>query len=230
MNSRVKRLALGVVIGFAVLAGGVWILIHTLGDHETMYQGKPFTYWLEQAESHELALSNQACQVVQSAVMPELLNCLFADTNDSPVRVFLIEQLNALPGVNIIFTRTEGRRTEAANSLGELGAHARSAIPDLIRAIKGRDPVVRAPATKALGEIQCEPDTIIPLLTGLLDDPQDDMPEAAAEALGKFGARSAAAIPKLLELFKVKDKDLHHAVTEALKHIDPAAAAKAGAD
>jgi hypothetical protein len=228
MAPRLKRIGIGVVIGLGLMAGGLWLSIQTLGEREPLYQGKPIWHWITQLESRDLAISNQACVVVQTEIIPQLVRCMFTDTNDSPIRVSLIEQLNGLPGVKIFFTPADGRRTQAAHSLGELGVQAKGAIPDLLKAIKGKDLPLRPAAARALGQIHSEPETLIPMLVGLLDDPQDDVPEAAADALGRFGPLSKVAIPKLIELSKVQDKDLHHAVTQALKKIDPEEASKAG--
>lgn len=228
MVPRVIRLALGVAVGMGVLVGTVWVLTRTLGDKELVYRGRPYNDWLAQAQSSSPGASNEATSVIEGEIVPALVQCMFADTNDSKIHLFLVDELNGLPGVNIHYTPTEGRRSSAIGFLGQLGQHAKGAVPDLIRAIKGTDPVIRPPAARALGDIHCEPDTVIPLLVKLLDDPQDGVPENAADGLGDFGKLSAAAVPKLVELLKVQDKDLRHAVIDALKAIDPAEAAKAG--
>jgi hypothetical protein len=229
MIKRSKRILVATAIGLAVCVGGIWVLTRVLNEGMApRYQGQSLFYWVERANSPEPAASNQACEVLNTTIIPQLTDAMFHDTNDSRIRLALIDQLNSLPGVQIYFTVAEGRRTMAAAALGEIGSHAKAAIPDLIKVLKGSDPAPRAGAASALGKIHSEPETIIPLLVGLLDDPQDGVPEGAATALGQFGSLSKAAVPKLLELSKVPDKDLQVAVSIALKQIDPEAAAKAG--
>ncbi|MGA2863400.1 MAG: HEAT repeat domain-containing protein [Verrucomicrobiota bacterium] len=227
MLARLKRILIGVAVGLALLAGAVWLLIHTLGERETLYQGKTLYYWVGQMNSPAAALSNQTRLVLDTEIIPQLARTMFHDTNDSPLRLALIEELNSLPGVQIYFPRAGSRRAWAANSLGTIGPGARQTIPDLIKALKGNDPAVRPAAARALGQLQGQPDTVIPLLIACLDDPQEGVPEAAAEALGLFGPRSKAAAPKLLQLLKIPDKDLQAAIRLALKRIDPEVALQA---
>jgi HEAT repeat protein len=228
MIQRLRRVLLGVGIGMGVLVVTVWILIHTLGDHDRLYRGKSIYDWASQINSPIPAVSNETRVVIQTTVIPDLTATMFNDTTDSKVRLVLIEQLNTLPGVNLLFTRADGRRAMAAASIGSFGPQAQAAIPDLIKALKGTDRAVRGAAAKALGDIHCQPEAIIPLLISHLDDPQDDVPEAAVEALGEFGALSRPALPKMAPLLKIPDKDLQHALRIALKQIDPEEAAKMG--
>src|SRR5438128_10997287 len=107
---RLKRIVVGCAIGLFVLALGVWVLIQTLGDHESKYQGKPYRYWAEAANHSPPALSNEARVVVETQIIPDLLQTMFHDTRDSSLRSVLIENLNGLPGVNIYFTPADGRR------------------------------------------------------------------------------------------------------------------------
>ena len=227
MLARLKRILIGVAIGVALLAGAVWLLIHTLGQRETLYQGKTFNYWVGQMNGRAAALSNQTRLVLDKEIIPQLTETMFHDTNDSPLRLALVAEMNSLPGVQIYLPRASSRRAGAANSLGTIGPGARPAIPHLIKALKGNDRAVRPAAARALGQIQGEPETVIPLLIACLDDPQEGLPAAAAEALGLFGARSKAAAPKLLQLLKIPDKELQAAIRLALKRIDPEAALQA---
>jgi len=228
MIHRLKRVLIGVVVGLAGLAGGIWILIHTLGERDRLYQGKPLVYWQARMDSPIAAVSNETRVVIETQIVPELTDAMFHDTTDSNLRLALIEQLNNLPGVMIYFTPAAGRRAQAAGALGMLGPHAQAAVPDLIKVLQGHDEAVRVSATTALGQIRSQPDTVIPLLISYLDDPQDGVPEAAVESLGDFGALSRPAWPKLIPLLKMRDKDMQHALAIALKQIDPEEAAKAG--
>ncbi len=223
MIPRIKRVLLGVTIGSGALVGLIWLLIHTLGDHEALYQGKPFEYWQAQVEGSKSVASNEVSVVLDTVVIPRLTQTMFGDMNDFNLRLTLIEKLNGLPGVTIRFTSADGRRAQAAQNIGQLGPRATAAIPNLIKALRSGDAAVRGAAARALGEIRSEPDSVIPLLIGYMDDPQDGVPEAAVEALGDFGSLSKAAVPKLLPLLKTQDKDLRHAATVAIQKIEPAA-------
>ena len=228
MNPRLKRILIGVAIGGAVLAAGIWILILALGEHQTLFAGKPLNHWIEEVNSRDSSVSNEVRLVLATTIIPQLTGTMFDDTNDSRLRLALIEQLNSLPGVNIYFPTADSRRVFAAQELGEFGVAAQAAIPELVKAVKGKDPFIRPAATRALGQIHCEPDLILPMLIAWLEDPQDDMAEAVADALGGFGSLAKAAVPKLIPLSKASDKDLRQAAIQALKKIDPEEASKAG--
>ncbi len=157
--------------------------------------------------------------VLNRTLIPHLTRAMVQDTNDSRLRVALVDYLNTLPNVNIFYRSAPSRRAEAAELLGEFGPAARSAAPALLHALQGKDLAVRAAAAAALGKIKADPAAEIPLLIQYLDDKEID--EAAALALADYGPPAKAAVPKLLQLSKVPDKDLHRAVMEALSKIDP---------
>lgn len=155
---------------------------------------------------------------MNSRLIPELTDAMFHDTNDSRLRIFLIDSLNQLPGVQVYFAHADGRRIEAAETIGELGPAAKSAIPALLQALKGNDAAVRSAAISALGEIHSEPETIIPLLTTYLDN--ENLNDEAAKALGDYGALAKAAVPKIVPMLHAPDKDARAAAAEALLKID----------
>lgn len=220
---KLKRILLGVIVGSGVVVAGILVLIHTLGDHDTMYKGKSLDFWMAQLKSEQPGASNEARLVLDTVALPQLVQAMFSDTNDSSIRLMLIDQLNCLPGVTIHYTPADGRRAEAAQDLGSFGPNAKAAVPSLVKALKGEDPVIRAPAALALGKIHSEPQSIIPLLIAAINDPQEDVPAAAIEALGNFGSLSKDAVPKILPLLKVPDKDTRRAANVAIRKIDPQA-------
>ena len=226
MKKKIVRMAGAVAVGLVLLFGGIWLLARAVGDHDTLYQGKTADYWREQISSTVAAVSNQANAVLVSEIIPGLTHTMFWDTNDSKLRLALVEKLNGLPGLTVYFEAADGRRALAARGLGEFGPAAKPAIPALLKAVRGPDDAVRGPAMGALGMIRSEPDTIIPMLMDYLDD--KDLNDEAATALGYFGSQAKVAVPKLIPLLKIPNKDLHHDVVDALRKIDPAAAASAG--
>jgi HEAT repeat protein len=151
---------------------------------------------------------------------------MFHDTNDSLVRMSLVNILNRLPGVLILYEEAAARRAYAADGLGYLGPAAKSALPDLIKSLKGNDAAIRGVVILSLGRIRSEPETVIPLLIPYLED--DNLDAAAAKALAEFGGLAKPAVPKLLPLLHARDHDDRAAAIAALKKIDPIAAAKAG--
>ena len=221
MLPRLKRVLLGVVIGAVLFVGSLWVLTHALGERDTLYAGKPFEFWVLQMTNPSSVVSNSARAMIDKQIIPQLLNQMFTDTNDSPLRMTLIDWLNRLPSVNILYTPSAGRRAQATLSIGELGPSASNTIPILVKAFRGSDPVLRAPALRALGQIHCQPESILPLLIAAIDDPQDGVPEAAVTALGCFGPEANAALPKLTPLLKVPEKDLRRAAIVAVQQIAP---------
>jgi len=227
MKKRLQGVILAMAAGLGLFVVGIWHLSLGLGNaHETLYQGKPSSYWLAQLDSQNATASNQAIVVLNWQIIPRLTDEMVHDTNDSNFKMELIGCLNKLPGVTIYYSRAADRRMRAAYELGEFGPAARTAIPGLIRAVKGNDLFTRSLAVTALGNIHGEPEVVIPLLMPYLDD--DNMNVVAAEALGKYGALARAAVPMLIPLLKINDPEDLEVVQAALKNIDPEAAGKAG--
>jgi len=224
------RMSAGVVAGLGVLAGGTWVLSRTIGNHDTLYEGKSVYYWSVQATNQDAAASNQAAAVVFSQIVPCLTNQMFSDTNDSKLRLALIDQLNALPGIQINFAAAAGRRVQAATDLGMLGLCAKSAAPALLEALKGQDEVLCESAAKALAAIQADAETAVPALIACLVDREGEGRADVVEALGEYGPRAKAAVPMLVKLLQGRSsKELRRAVPRALKQIGAEAAAGAGA-
>jgi hypothetical protein len=227
--SRLLRVVIGVVLGSATLAGVMWILIHFLGNDETLYRGKPLAYWSGQLGNEQPALSNQAMLMLNGVIIPYLTNQMFSDTNDSRMRIALIEQFNDLPGIHINFVPEEGRRVRAINDLGSLGPRAKPAVPALLHALEVKDDLLCGPAADALIRIQAEPDQVIPALVGCLLDREGHGRSDVVEALGEYGPKARVAVPMLVKLLADRSsKDLIAAVPIALKRIDPDAAVKVG--
>lgn len=221
-KNSIRRIAFGVLAGLLLLAATIWVLVHTLGNKSRyVYAGKAINEWRAQLNSSDPRASNEALVVVNSRVIPELTDAMFHDTNDSRLRILLINSLNQLPGVLIFFTDATGRRVDAVQNIGELGPGAKSAVPALLQALKGPDNAVRGAAIEALGEIHSEPETMIPLLMSYLAN--DGLNDEAAKALGNYGALAKGAVPQLLPMLKAPDKDARIAAAQALQKIDPEA-------
>jgi HEAT repeat protein len=184
------------------------------------------TEWQQQLDGRDTGASNKAYAVVNAQVVPQLIDTMLHDTNDSKIRLATIKILNGLPGIQIDYIEAYGRRSSAAWSLGELGPAAKAAVPELIKTLKGNDAAIQFACVTALGKIRIDPETVIPLLIPYLGD--DNLDVAAASALAEFGSLAKPAVPKLLPMLKAKDADDRAAARAALKKIDPVAAEKAG--
>jgi HEAT repeat protein len=222
-----KRLALGVGLGLAGVAGVVLGLSKIVATHEWVFQGKSASQWRQELISDDAARSQRAGIVLNDSIIPELTDAALHDTNDSGLRLAMAVALNDLPGLRVSHLDATGRRGDSINELGKLGPASKRAIPVLIEILKGHDDAaVRGAAAAALGQIHGEPDVCIPALLSSLGD--SDVDEQAAEALGHFGPLAKAAVPKLLYLSVHGDKGTRHEAGLALPKIDPEAAAKAG--
>jgi len=223
----IMRILTGVAAGLAIFAGLIWSLSKTLGSgNEAPRAGKRITDWQQVLNGKDLSASNQAFAVISAQVIPQLIDQMWHDTNDSKLRLMLIDALNGLPGVQIYFEQADVRRAWAAGALGDLGPSAAAATPVLIEALKSNHAELHAPAMRSLGRIHSNPEVVIPLLISYMDD--KDLNDDAVLALGDFGSLAKPAVPKILPMLKFPDKEARHAAQVALKKIDPAAAVAAG--
>lgn len=219
---KIKRILLELIIGLAVLVGGVWVLSKTLGNIQPLlYNGQTLGYWAAQVNANDVVASNQANAILNAEIIPQLTNQMFHDTHDSKLRMKMIDTLNGLPHICIYYVTAPQRRGEAAAILGTFGPAAKAAIPALMHAVQSPDAWVHEPAIGSLGKIHSEPATVIPFLTKYLDD--NDLNDEAATALGNFGSLAELAVPKIIPLLHAADDDAQDAAIKALKKIDPAA-------
>ena len=127
---------------------------------------------------------------------------------------------------------SEGSREEAAYALELLGPQARSAVPELIKAIQDKDLFVRRRVAKALGRIGPEARDAVPFLEAALGDEHNyqhtllaleklegkgqkllqtairEKQYSEVAFLSELGIRSDGAVPSLIEALKAKDNDV----------------------
>jgi HEAT repeat protein len=107
-------------------------------------------------------------------------------------------------------------RSAACRALLELGPQARSATPELIRALNSRDYFVMREAARALGTVsRGMPDAVGPL-TEKLALTHLDVSAFAAEALGNIGEPAVVSIPTLEVAADDKSDQLSNAARDAL--------------
>jgi HEAT repeat protein len=190
-----------------------------------LYHGKPDKYWKVQVNAADATASNEANSILNAEIIPNLTQVMFHDTNDSALKLALVDKLNDLPGIEILFMPAQDRREAAAYELGYFGPAARSAVPALLEVLNGNDEAVHKPAVISLGCIRAEPATVIPALMRCLND--DYVNIKAVSALGQFGAAARAAVPQIIILMQANDPETKWAAGEALTEIDPDAYARA---
>lgn len=234
MNKRLIRMGLCVFAGLAVVAGGVWWLASSLGNLTPLYAGKTVEAWNEQLSSGDTGSSNQAYEVLNAKIIPQLGEQMLHDTNDSHLKMSIIEILNGIPGVQIRYADALGRRVSAAYELGTFGPPAAAAVPYLIEALNGPNAgqeegshrSLHDTAMQSLGEIHSSPEVVIPFLIPYLT--HGNMREEAAQTLGQYGASAKIAAPKIIPMLSANDQDTRNTARAVLKQIDPEAAANAG--
>ena len=119
-------------------------------------------------------------------------------------------------------SKDENIRVQGAQALQSIGAEAKSAIPDLVRAFKS-DPEenVRSSAIFALGGIGKD---AVPALIAALQDPDPIIRRGATSALKGIGKDAKDAIPALVLVLKTdKDSGVHFSAASALGSIEPEA-------
>jgi HEAT repeat protein len=99
-------------------------------------------------------------------------------------------------------------RKRAAKALGDLGAKAKEAVPQLVATLNDEDEHVGEAAFDAL--VQIGP-AAVPALRATLRDKSIKARQDAAAVLGMIGSEAKAAIPELLALLKDKDAGKHAA-------------------
>lgn len=224
-----QRVLIGVPVSIGVLAGVILVMIWSVKERPVRYDGKPMEGWLQDLNGQDATVSNLASAELSAQIIPQLTNQMFLDTQDSHLRMKLIELLNELPGVELQYEPALYRRAAAARRLGDIGPLAQLAVPALLQALTAGDSVVRSRAAESLGRIHTDAGHVVPALVNSLSDTNSEVRASAAEALSGWGKEAQPAVPRLVQLLDDRsDRDLMTAVREALKQIDPDAAAKAG--
>ncbi len=97
----------------------------------------------------------------------------------------------------------------AARMLGIMGPAAKSAVPDLLKALEDPDETVKTSACSALGEVNSAPAQVIPALLKIVASETTLSLEtslAAARAVVDFGAQSVSYLLKGIESLDSRDR------------------------
>lgn len=111
--------------------------------------------------------------------------------------------------------------TRASRTLGEMGARANDAIPDLVEMMGDRVSRLRSNAVKTLGYMGIESTDAIQSMAELLADKEPAVRRVAAEALGMLGRPAVAALKQLIAALDDDDQRVRRSAAEALGNIGP---------
>lgn len=92
-----------------------------------------------------------------------------------------------------------------------------TALPELIRGLKLRDPATRARSAVAIGRIGPDAKEAVPALVVTLKDPDLGVRAAAAYTLGQIGPDAKSALPDLEPL--TRQASLREVAAKAIKQI-----------
>lgn len=112
-------------------------------------------------------------------------------------------------------------RCQAAVALGQAGAGAAAAIPDLVFRLKDADETVRCRSAETLGRVGAASDETLRALTATLEDPSTVVRAAAARGLASLGTAARAAVPHLVPLLQDRDEEVRAAAAEAISQAGP---------
>jgi HEAT repeat protein len=119
-------------------------------------------------------------------------------------------------------------RISAASGLAWERSDLNLVVPALIARLSDQDRSVHLTAVESLGKLHAQPGLAVPAL--MKDFPGNDplLRGRTLIAIGQFETNASAAVPMLLEALSDSARNVRNDAAWALKHIDPAAAAKAG--
>jgi HEAT repeat protein len=98
----------------------------------------------------------------------------------------------------------------------------------LIARLSDQNIAVHRKAAGALGRLHAEPGLAVPALMKAYPGNDPLLRSVILRALSRFETNARAAVPMVLEALSDIDPAVRDQAASALKHIDPAAAAKAG--
>jgi HEAT repeat protein len=121
-------------------------------------------------------------------------------------------------------------RQNILSTLGSMGPAARAVVPDLIDALRDRDPTCRVAALHALRSIGgADPAKLTPALRAFLRDTLDPVRRGVAfDLLGEQGSAAADTVPDLLQELRKPEGAAHLGAARALGKIAPERARKEG--
>lgn len=117
-------------------------------------------------------------------------------------------------------------RLGAASALGEAGDAGREASPELLEALKDKDPRLRAASIGSLAALGVPASKYTDSLLALVEDPDEKVRAAAVSAAGKMDKEQLARlVPVLKRSLSDSSVEIRRAAASSLAEVGPAAAA-----
>jgi hypothetical protein len=141
---------------------------------------------------------------------------------DSCVRQLSFEESQDVGAlIEIVKTNGSTQRLSAISALGEIGPHARAAIPLLVEILQGGEVGAAFRAMEALRQIGDWADRAFPVLVELLKDERHMIRGMAARLLGEMGPQAKSAIPALRRALADESCYVRVYAERALQSLDP---------
>jgi HEAT repeat protein len=166
--------------GLAVILVVAVVALWSHLDREPQHDGRPLSYWLDQALTGEFREGILETFSALKAIGPPAARCLVHDLaiTDPPLRRYYAGLRSKLPAsVNAVLPHSRlpvsGARGNAFCALGHMGREARGEVPELIRLLSHPDTQVRIYAAMVLAGIGPEAKPAVPILLSELSNNLD---------------------------------------------------------
>ncbi len=156
-------------------------------------------------------------------LLPILRRALENPDMDRTVAVPASEQLAEMgdAGISILIEELKNDKAKiwACMALGSEGPKAKAAVPELVKLLDSKEPVIRSQAAMSLGEIGPDSKSAVPALSKVLDDDQFSVRYSAVYALASIGDKSATS--SLEKLTNSSDEFLKMLSVWAIAKLNP---------
>ena len=204
------------IIGAGALLGVLVAALLMIPDRppDPVYRGRAASAWIAELTSSDYRMRTEAGEAMRALgteSIPQLTRAL--NKKNLPFRPLLVAVGSKVPFLNIPATDAMLVREKAAHTLGEMGPAARTAIPELILALRNSNPDVLAEVERSLRKMRRF--SLPPLLQALVH--RDARVRAgAADVLKEFGEPARVAVPALLARLHDKNPSVRGRAAAAL--------------
>ncbi len=239
------RFVISAVLMAAALAGFAWLVLR---PHEPVYQGKPLSFWLQEAYqsgNHQVESANttaeKAIRELGTNAVPYLIK--LAGTRYSPPRMLLGALAREPDLVFLHLPQQEYKIEMSIWAFRLLGPQAKPAVPALIHLLNEGNSWTRMDAAACLARIGPAAESAVPaLLAGLQTTNINSRDYQSFRywslfALGEIGPAAQSAIPQLaamtndvsarLALMKIRGESVQGFIEQLKDMSDPKSWAEA---